>query len=364
MTFITPTSVSTTSAELAFGGVPAGSLLIEVQYSFRHDFSWCVSPVIRSASLATMTLGGLNQAARYFMRARAVSTSGDEEDWGPIVGIATGTGTLRSLSPANIMIEPALIIPPEPVLEWAADNEDAGYPARALGRDDPNSSWWADISGTAAFEARMSGAPIDTIAILETCASEAAQVKVKAGFNTADIRSGSPSYSTGFLPFRASANLPGRKGYHCLVRLPSPQMFPYWRVEISGAMPGSLFVATYAVFGLARSTKNFAVDSKSETLLDMGSVERDRSGNVARTSGYRGRAVDFEIVNMTEAQYEAAFEQVRWLVGTTEPALVIPNSKPGPFLHDRILYGQLSAGRATNTVSPRFSSQFSVQSLI
>ncbi|MET0373935.1 MAG: hypothetical protein ABW128_06720 [Rhizorhabdus sp.] len=357
-------SNSVTSAGIFFAAVPAGTLLIEVQYSTQPDFMWCPSPVVRSSNLGGMTLNGLNQATPYYARARPISTSGVEGEWTETFGFATQAGPARVLTPATVMIEPAMIVPREPVLSWTADNEVAGYPARALGRDDPNSMWWADLSGGKfAFNAYVAGGLVDTIAVLETNASEGMQITVKADYEGDTINTGSPMYQYGPVPFRASQNLPGRRGYHSLVRLPAPVAFRHYRIEITGQVPGNRFVATYAVIGLAHKTKNFALD-KGETIADYGSIERDRSGAPNRVRGHRGRLVDFEVVNMTEAQYETAFERLRWQLGTTDPALVVPNSKPGAFLHDRILFGQVRAGRAGQPYSTLFSQAFNVDSLI
>lgn len=353
-----------TSVGLFFSGVPDGTLLIEVQYSTKPDFMWCPSPIVRSNDLTGMTLNGLNQATSYYMRARAVSSGGSFGDWSPTFGFRTQDGTARVVTPQTVMIEPALIVPPEPVLTWQADNEVAGYPARALGRDDPNSMWWSDLAGGKfAFQAYCAGGEIDTIAVLETNASEAMQITIKAGFDADTIKGGSPAYSYGPVPFRASANLRGRRGYHSLVRLPAPVSYRHFRIELTGQVPGNRFAATYAVLGRAHKTKNFALD-KGETIADYGTIERDRSGNPNRMRGHRGRLVDFEVVNMTEAQYETAFERLRWQLGITDPALIVPNSKAGSFLHDRILFGQIRAGRAGQPYSTLFSQAFNVDSLI
>lgn len=358
---ITVSAVTSTTATLTFGGVSGGTAFVEVQYSTDPDFQWGIAPIVRANTTAGTVLNGLNQAQTYYMRARALPAGG----WSAPVGVVTPVGVLRDTTPAAIMIEPALIIPPERVLAWTASSEVAGYPVRTLGRDDPNSTWWAERVGVGfAFEAQIAPTPIDTIAVLETNASEAATITIKGGPSLANVRGGAPAYTHAERPFRASSGLPGRRGYHSFVRLPAPQAFAFWRVEIAGPIPGEIFVATYAVFGLAYSTRNYAADSKSETLLDRGAIDRDRSGNPARVDGHRGRNVEFEIVNMTEAQYESQFAQLGYRLGTTRSALVVPNSKPGVFLHDRLLYGTLKPGRDANTYTPRFSKQFSIESLI
>lgn len=362
---ITASATTATSTTLTFTTVPGDTLAIDVRYGWRPDFMWCLAPVIRHAGTGPLALSGLNQAAIYYFQARPISTTGQEGAWTDVIGVATPVLALRDTSPANIMIEPALIIPPAPVLTWAADDEEAGHPVRTLGRDDPNSTWWSQRVGLVfGLEARIAPAPIDSIAVLATNASETSTITIKAGADAANVQGGAPTFVHVSRPFRASAGLPGRKSYHSYVRLPAPQSYPYWRIEIGGPVPGDMFVATYVVFGLAHSTRNFASDSKAETLVDLGAIERDRSGNPSRIDGHRSRSVEFEIVNMPEAQYETAFEQLRWLIGSTTPALVIPNSRPGAFLHDRILYGTMKPGRASNTYSPRYSQQFSVESLI
>lgn len=362
---ITVSAVTATTATLAFGGVPGGTAFVEVQYSTDPDFQWSLAPIVRANTTAGTVLNGLNQVQTYYARARPLSAGGVVGAWSAIVGIVTPVSALRDLSPANVMIEPALIIPPERVLAWTASSEVPGYPVRTLGRDDPNSTWWAERVGVGfAFEAQIAPTPIDVISVLETNASDDATITIKGGPSLANVRSGAPAYTLAERPFRVSTGLPGRRAYHSFVRLPAPQAYPFWRIEIAGPIPGEIFVATYAVFGLAYSTRNFAADSKSETLIDRGSIDRDRSGNPARVDGHRGRSVEFEIVNMTEAQYESQFSQLGWKLGTTRSALVVPNSKPGAFLHDRLLFGTMKAGRDANTYTPRFAKQFSIDSLI
>lgn len=362
--YTTFSNITSTSFTVNFGDTPSDASQVELQYSTRPDFEWVISPILITSSMTSMTLLGLNQAQRYYVQLRPVYSNGTRGPWGPKGAIYTPVSALRSLTPASVMIEPAIIVPPEPLLDWYADDEVAGHPVKALGRDDPGSAWWSERNnGMYAFEVAVSGAPINTVALLETNASEACTITVKAGYGPTNVRAPNPPYQF-TAPFRPSQGLPGRRAYHSLVRLPVDVQLPYWRIEIVGPVPGDLLVATYAVLGFAHTTRNFAADSKNEALLDYGSLDRDRSGNPSRVMGHRGRQVDFEIVNLTEAQYESAFEQLRWRLGTTEPALVVPNTKPGVFLHDRILYGTMSAGRATNTFSPRFSQQFSVNSLI
>src|SRR3546814_5375042 len=82
-----------------------------------------------------------------------------------------------------------------------------------------------------------------------------------------------------------SSDLPG---YHGLFRLPAAVSKEYWRVDITATLPGNLLHLEHAVFGKNRVTKNMAAD-KNEVGVDLGSLERLRSGNPNRIRGYRMR---------------------------------------------------------------------------
>src|SRR3546814_10334097 len=92
----------------------------------------------------------------------------------------------------------------------------------------------------------------------------------------------------------ASANVPGRPGYHGLFRLPAAVSKEYWRVDITATLPGNLLHLEHAVFGKNRVTKTMAAD-KNEVGVDLGSHERLHSGNPNRIRGYWMRRVAFDL---------------------------------------------------------------------
>ena len=204
----------------------------------------------------------------------------------------------------------------------------------------------------------IGGDPVDTIALLQTNAPEASTIAVDAG-DTLDVN----KYSYGPIPFRASPALPGRPGYHSLMRLPAAQSYRYWHIRVTAPVFGGHFEAQQLVLGLNRATKNHSVD-KAESVVDYGTLERTRAGNPVRTLGARHRRVDFDISMLTEAQFEANYADLDWRVGQTEPLLVVPNSKAGSFLHDRILYGPMRGGKIVNPASPRYTRGFTIESII
>ena len=138
---------------------------------------------------------------------------------------------------------------------------------------------------------------------------------------------------------------------------------PYWRIEITAnSLFGRILHIEHAVFGWNRATKNHSVD-KSETPYDNGTLQRLRSGVPDRTRGLRGRRADFDISMISEQQDQLIYQDLAYEVGTTDPVLVIPNSKAGAFLHDRILFGTINM-KIANPVSPRYTRSFSIESIL
>src|SRR3546814_17730774 len=97
----------------------------------------------------------------------------------------------------------------------------------------------------------MAPEPIDTIALLQSNIPGDATVLIRVGTTSATADANYGPY-----PFRASANVPGRPGYHGLFRLPAAVSKEYWRVDITATLPGNLLQLEHAVFGKNRVTKN------------------------------------------------------------------------------------------------------------
>lgn len=357
---LTLSSTTSIAATIAVSGFAADGTL-EIQAGIRPDFQNCVAPIITGlprTSPATIT--GLTQDTPYYVRARSKRASGAYEDWSPIIPARTALVAGPDLSTPAILISPAMFVIPAPILEWTGDNDIAGYPCLNLGFDAPV-PWRSTPAGGVAgsFLVRMAPQPIDTLALLMSNVPEAATVQIKAGNTTATT-----DYTATTVPFRASANLAARPGYHSLVKLPAPQSYPYWRVNIAfaGGLTGPLHIE-HAIFGFNRVSKNHSVD-KGEAPLDLGSYERGRTGIPQRTIGLRGKRVDFEISMLNQLQYETLYGDISRLVGATLPVLVVPNARSGTWLHDRILYGVLTGGKTTNHASPVFSRAFSIDSIL
>lgn len=354
---INSTTATTVSIDVA-GHAADGTC--EVQFAIRPDFKYCVSPIMGGyGRVANWGFPGLNQNTSYYGRARSVRASGVREAWSNVVMFRTPQAAPRVTAPAPIMIDPAVLVVPNPVLEWTCGQAIAGYPVANLGIDAPVAFRATPAGGAQfVFYARMAPEPIDTIALLMSNLPEAATVRVFAG-PTASVA----GFNIPAQPFRASANMPGRPGYHGLIRLAAPQSFEFWQVVIEASMPASLLHLEHCLFGLNRRSKNHSFD-KSESGLDLGSLERTRSGNPNRVNGYRMRKVDFDLSMMNEAQYETQYADLHWKVGGTDPVFAIPNSKAGGFLHDRMLYGAISAGRVVNPATPVYTRNFTIDSLI
>jgi len=360
---MTLSAVTATSATFAFTGVAADGT-IEVQIGPRPDFELSIAPIYKTGLGPNITMSGLNQRSTLFARARMRRASqAIEGGWTDVIGLRTLDDTAQIITPASVMIEPAMLIVPERLLGFTPSGAVAGFPIENLGRDSPVAYRSAVAGGTFSFNVRTAGAPIDTVALLNTNIPEAATILVRGANTEAALTSG-PQFTTVAAPFRASLNLPQRNGYHSLVRLGSLQAYPWWRIIIANALtPGSppMMHAEHLILGRNRMSKNHSLDKK-ETPAPLGTLERRRSGAPDRIEGLVMRKVDFDLSNLTEAQYETAYADL--IYRESLPVFCIPNSKGGAFLHDRMLYGDLSGGGVTNPYSPRYTRSFSISSLI
>lgn len=340
---------------------------VEFQYSTRADFNFTLAPLASYATVAQVALQYLNQGNTYFVRAREkVAASGIVGPWTTAISANLPLASVQSTAPLSLMVSPAIIVVPETVT-WSVTNPANGYPADNLSTDAPNEQMWTSGTGLT-LRLDTPGSPIDTIALLGTNIPIGATWTMY-GYNVKadrDAGNGNYTYTQLAAQFHASPNLPGRPFYNGLARLGSVRIEPYWLITFTGGTvnpPASVFVAMFAVAGLAKTAKNIAAD-KVETPLDYGALTRTRDGVPDRNYGWRGRRVEFEIAVMTEAQWETQFADLRYRIGLTDPVLVVPNTRTGAFLHDRILYGPITTQRATFPHASRMSHSFSVDSLI
>lgn len=358
-----------TSVAFQTAGRTAGYDGIHFQYSTRKDFLFTPSPVALAIpdGGGVATLIGLNQDNLYWVRAREVrSADGAVGSWTDPVAAYTLRSTVRDVAPQGIMVRPAIIVTPAPIKLSLGSAQDAGHPVDNLLTDSPAEQWWSPYAYASYIRIETSGQPWDTIALLGTNLPSGATWYIYADDNPAGINGGAATYKA-YPPFQfhASPDLPGRPSYHGLHRVAgAPRTERFIHIYFDGVAPHSNFyAATYLVVGLARIAKNIAAD-KVEAPLDYGGLERLRDGTPDRRIGFRARRVEFEIALMTEAQWETQFADLRNAVGFTDPVLVVPNTRTGSFLHDRILYGAIAQNRATQPFTPRFTQSFSIESLI
>lgn len=360
---ITLGGVSATEISLTVAsGMPSAGT-IEVQYSQDPDFAFSVSPLITDIGRSSpIYLPGMNQSATYYLRARGRNGSAVEE-WSNVLGVRTSLSAAPNTSSGSVVIQPAMVVVPNPVLQWIGLSEVAGFPAYNLGYDAPVAFKSKINSGPHVIEAIMGPDPVDTVALLMSNLPEASSVVIKAGATQANVRGASPTYQSASLPFRASANLPGRPGYHGVFSLGTRILQPYWRIEITcPTLPNYTMHLEHAIFGWNRVTKNHSVD-RSEQVTDLGRLERKRSGVPDRTRGLRSRSASFDISMLTEAQDWSNYADLGYKVGATDPVLVVPNSKAGAFFHDRILYGAIQM-KMSNPASPRYTRSFTIASIL
>ena len=357
-------ATTATSQVLNFSGY-AGTDKIRIQYASRIDFKNVVAPTYEISAAAAHTMQAINQDARYFVRARLVKQNGDLEDWVGPLGFYTPVAAARVTTPGQVLIKPALVVVPERMWDLSqVGTSFPGHPLQNLLHDGPT-AWRGYGPETVKVRFSNGGIPIDTIALLSTNLPEKGtgrSVIIRAS-NTSPTMASDIGYTSSFADLRASENLPGRPGYHFLANLGAARSFQYWEIRIEAPVPGGLFQIGHLIAGLSRASKNHSVDM-TETPIDFADFDRMRDGNPIRMSGLRGRRVDFDISMLTQAQYETLYRDLYQRVGLSDPLLVVPNSKEGAFLHDRILYGVPQQYRATNPASPYYSLGMSIDSII
>lgn len=362
---LTNTAVTATTATFGFATLGASGT-VELQISPRKDFQFCVCPIYVGIPRATpYTHTGLNQRCTYYARARTRLSGGAAEPWSNVVGFRTSDGTAQTYPVGGILVEPTLVVTPEEVLALGASGASgplAGFAANNLFRDAPCACRVPGLFSSGVYNYIITfdraGAQIDTFALLNTNFPEDTQISMRATDN--------PDYATALTTvlatqaFRASANLPGRMGYHGLFRLAGLITQRYVRIDFSSASM-SLAHMEHLVLGRARLSKNYS-DEKTEQPTSLTTIERRRSGIPDRQKGLPMRKVDFDISAVSETQHETLYGDLHRY--QNEAALVVPNMRGNAFLHDRILYGDLSGGRVTNQGSVYFSRGYTVDSLI
>lgn len=358
-----------TTGQLAWSGLSGAATTVDAQIAMRNDFAFTPAPILSVPTASPLALPGLNHATTYAARVRGRYSDGHTDSWCPVALATTPAAAYPDTSPQNIMLTAPILVLPEPVISWSSQTAVVGYDVANLGRAVPVPFLSYSASQAHSFEAQTTGQAVDVFALLVSNLPEAATVTLKGGASLANVRGGSPTYSYGPVPFRASPSLPGRdpggrrrtRGWHGFVQLPAAKAYQFWRVEIAAALPGDTMHLEHCVIGLNRSTKPMSVDKK-ETPQDLGTLSRQRSGMLDRAIGFTGRQVDFEIPLVREEQYETKLGDLIYHLNS--PIFAVPNGLRGSFFHDRMVYGDFIAGVSDMVNSPVFTQPISISSII
>lgn len=264
-----------------------------------------------------------------------------------------------------VAIKPPMLVVPEDILEIYASSEQSGHPPRLLLRPSNPAQWWtpATAGTTHRITVRLKpGRAIDCLSLMLTNAGSAATIRVFGAATRATAEAGG-TFNTVAAPFWAStAPQSGARGTHSLVRLAAPQTYEWWTIQITGAP--AVFSASHLVVGKMRqSARNYNAGAAEEP-DDFSDVSYTPDGAMAERPGFIMRRADFEMVWISETEYETKFRSLWWEVGNSKPVLVLPNSAPSPYLHDRMLYGRITRSRGIHETSKYFGRSFEIASLI
>lgn len=359
-------NITAVTCRLNYASITGGPTSIEVQISPRDDFAFCVAPIFTTTTATPQTMTGINQAQTYFARARGVTSGGVQLGWSNTVMFRTPLSAAQDLTPPANFLDAALICIPATLQTMEVFSPITGYPADNVLDDGPGYALSAGTGGGNAghnFSFFTAGQPIDTVALLMTNLTEAATVQVISANTKADALGSVGSAVIRYSGVaRASANVPGRIGYHGLYRFTETTQ-PWFNIAINATLPGARLQVTHLVAGKSIVSKKIARDMNT-SLEDLGIIERNLFGVPDRQEGAKTRVVDFDLANLDETIYETLYGPIHQRVGHTDPVLVVPNPKAGSLLHDRILYGNLQGGRVTNPVGKLHTRRFQINSII
>jgi hypothetical protein len=349
--------VARTNSSLTIGVTAgAGETQFELEFNRADDFASDDSLFRTGLAAGNAAVAGLPADTPFFVRGRSTN-GGVSGAWSIPVLAATlppaATGAYLGFS-----IEPSFLIVPEPINEITCAEQAAGSPAVNLLSDDPTALLRSQ-NGNVTIYAHTAGRLSDGVSLLGTMLDEAATWRIRAADSVA-ATAAAPTLDSGVVAFRASPNLGMRPSYHGFFRAGAPVAASWWRIDIVN--PGPTFIARNLVIGLVRSSVNFSRGAGTAP-WDLGSVQRTVYGTPDRVRGWRGRAVDFQLSWLSEAEFEAKWADLDRLVGTTEFVWILPNSKASPYRHDRIGLGTIEQMRAENVRSSKFLRTIEVRSI-
>lgn len=336
---LTVTTRFSSGITLAWSGAGANDTQFQVEVNRAEDFASDDS-LTATYPGSSVTLGGMPASTPWWCRVRPVGGA-----WSNVILTSTFPVALNTTY-TGFSIGKALMVIPESIANLTAIGLIAGYPISNLKRDDPASTA-RFATGTFTIDFDTAGVPIDVIALLGTLANDTAQWRITGDFTAANRGTGG-AYDSGFVSFRCSPTLGVRTVYHALQQLDAPSSASYWRITVNHSAPQ--FIIRNLVVGLARKSVNPSKGLGSSS-LDQGNAQRTRFGTADRAYGWRGRAVDFEMSWIKEAEFQAKWSDMMTRVGRTLPVLAIPNSARNVHLNDRIAYGFMTAQHDENVQS-------------
>jgi hypothetical protein len=336
-------------------GAGGGETAFELEVNRAADFGSDESLSATYGAAGAKVIAGLPAGTPFYFRAR--KTNAGNGAWTAAVMTAT-------LPPdaaggwAAPTIDPAILVVPEKISTVTCAGAEAGSDPLNLLDDDPMAVLRA--TGTpVVIEFCTAGRPVDTIALMGTMCSDTATIAYRSADTQANLTA-APTTNIAAAAFRASAGLGQRPCYHSFKRLGAAVATPWWRLTIAHLAPE--FIARSLVVGLARQSVNYSRGA-GQGFMDLGNMGRNRFGTPDRTRGWRGRQVDFGLSWISEAEFEAKWQDLDLLVGGTDPVFVLPNAKANPYLHDRMALGAIAQTRAEVMRSSKHQRTIEVSSI-
>lgn len=360
MTSLIRSSIRTqTSLSLNTGGAAAGENVFEIEINRSEDFVSDESIFLENLPIGSVTINNLPSGTTYFLRHRSTNLS-QPGAWSNVVNMSTLPATPDGPYEGS-SIGPSVVVIPEytKIQSFNQSAIVAGSDPSALLMTDPNSVLAIRGDVDPAIIIETSGQPYDCVALLGCFCGPQFRVRYSFSNNIAGLNNASLQFETELHP---SSSLGRKRSYHGVYFLNTPVNFQYIRINIiSGTAPPQALMRNF-IIGLQKKTQNY-VRGSSEDGTDLGSIDRNILGSEFTVSGWRGRQASFGLEWLDETEYYSKWNDLDQRVGQTKPILAIPNSAPNQYIHDRILFGELTASTGEHTRARKYARNFEINSI-
>lgn len=264
------------------------------------------------------------------------------------------------------MADTPFFVEPLPFTVISTNNELAANPAAHLAEFQYAGMVWrtSSITGGNATVTLDLGSlqDVDFVSVMAANALPGTTIRVDMDNTNTTLGGGSPTYTSGVLPFISPA-VSGRPYYHSHLEIGSVQTRRYAQIIIAGHT--GAFEAAFIVLGRRVRPQRFYETEWEAGPDDQGAFAVNRNGVPSIADGSVLDAVAFELGWITEAEYETAFRPMLKRLGRRNPVFVSFDPAPTSYRQARTFFGTMrDLGRPRKAGFNRFAKRFEILSKV